>query len=375
MKILLLSRAPLNYLGGIPVYLKNLYLQDVSNQLSISILSLSSSLDSSQKRVLKIRHSENLFEEVYPSFWVSHTLSFSFAYIFNTFRQSLRFDLVHIQDPDPISALLALLLSLFLGKQYVVTWHASVLYKIPSILRPLYRLFQDILYSRASKVFFFTRSHYKSFLSEYSPLPQDSLVFCSMPSPSYYAPALSKVDQDSCFTLIFIGRLVEYKGVAFLLEALKLVKSSIRLYIIGTGPLLDQFRKLACSPSLLHHSIIFTESIDDNTKKYYLNNSHVLVLPSVSQSEALGIVQLEAMSCSLPIINTLLNNGVNEIAPDTLCALTVKPSCPVSLANAINTISKNSELYSLLSRGAFSQYRLLSSGSNLLKFLSFLPLP
>ena len=370
MKILLLSRAPLSYLGGIPVYLRNLYLQDFDSADEFSVFSLSSSLNSDQKSVLVFRHSDILIEKVYPSFWINHTLSLSFSYVCAVLRNARHHSYVHIQDPDPISSLLALIACTLFGTKYIVTWHASVLHKVPSIFSPLYWLFQQLLYFKAHKLFFFTHAHYESFLSSYSPIRDDKLVFLPMPSPSYLSTKYSSIKAANTFTLLFIGRLVSYKGLDVLFKALEHIKFSLRVVIIGTGPLLDNYTKIANIDTLSHHEIIFLSSADNYQKKFYLNTSHVLLLPSISQSEALGIVQLEAMSCSLPIINTLLNNGVNEIAPNGLCALTVEAGSSYALANSIETIYSDPVLYSSLACGSLARYNQLAEGSSLHSFIS-----
>ena len=69
----------------------------------------------------------------------------------------------------------------------------------------------------------------------------------------------------------------------------------------------------------------------------------IFFFPSINQSEAFGLVQLEAMFFKLPIINTNLNNGVNFLAPKKV-AITCEPKNPNDIAKAILKLINNSNL-------------------------------
>lgn len=126
--------------------------------------------------------------------------------------------------------------------------------------------------------------------------------------------------------LIFVGRLVEKKGVTHLLDAFKLVLKTFpsqHLTIIGDGPLTlklkDQAKKLAISSNTT-----FLGSVENRLIPQYLQNNEITIIPSVKTAdgdqEGLGLTIIEAMGCecavvasSLPAIADIIRDNVNGV--------------------------------------------------------------
>jgi glycosyltransferase involved in cell wall biosynthesis len=102
----------------------------------------------------------------------------------------------------------------------------------------------------------------------------------------------------------YIGRLSEEKGILNFVSALPGIlqeNNTLKIYIIGDGPLNDQIRaKLVQTDSV--KNVIFTGWIRHDELPLYLNELRLLVLPS--NTEGLSNIMLEAMACGTPVLST-----------------------------------------------------------------------
>lgn len=109
--------------------------------------------------------------------------------------------------------------------------------------------------------------------------------------------------------VLFVGRLVENKGVAYLIQAFAKVVQDIPdadLVIVGDGPLRAWLEKQA---QKIGH-IEFLGALSCDQVKRQMDSARVLCLPSITiengQSEGFGIVLLEAQACGVPVITSSL---------------------------------------------------------------------
>lgn len=120
--------------------------------------------------------------------------------------------------------------------------------------------------------------------------------------------------QDSLLKIITVGRLVKHKGHEFLINAISKLQIDFHLTIIGSGPELNNIKKLITKLSL-QKKIEVLSNISDKQLNNYYNNSDLFILPSIkleSGCEGFGIVLLEAMSHSIPIIASN-SGGISEV--------------------------------------------------------------
>lgn len=150
--------------------------------------------------------------------------------------------------------------------------------------------------------------------------------------------------------LFSLGRLVKYKGFIYGIEAMKKVDNAMYL-IGGSGPLKEDFENYI-KANHLEDKVELLGRIEDNDLDNYYKACDIYLFPSIMQSEAFGIVQLEAMKYGKPIINTNLGTGVNYVSIHNKTGLTVEPKNSKELANAINKLLNNDSLRETLGQNA-----------------------
>jgi glycosyltransferase involved in cell wall biosynthesis len=138
--------------------------------------------------------------------------------------------------------------------------------------------------------------------------------------------------------ILSVGRLIEYKGLEFLLGAMKEVDAT--LLVIGTGRLREQLEKMT-EDSGIQGKVRFLGKVEDVSP--YYKAAQLFVLPSITRAEAFGLVQVEAMAAGIPVVNTELDSGVPEVSVGGVTGITVPPNDSEALARAINFLLGNED--------------------------------
>jgi glycosyltransferase involved in cell wall biosynthesis len=163
--------------------------------------------------------------------------------------------------------------------------------------------------------------------------------------------------------ILFVGRLVYYKGLNHLIRAM--AKIDATLLIVGTGPEKKRLMKLSEELDLTSR-IFFIGFIPDEELAPYYHSCDVFCLPSVARSEAFGIVQLEAMACGKPVVSTEVGTATGIVNRDGTTGFVVPPGDSDALAGALIKILDNSvlrERFGINARGwvaAEFDYRLVA---------------
>ena len=141
--------------------------------------------------------------------------------------------------------------------------------------------------------------------------------------------------------VLFVGRLVPYKGVEVLVRALP--PSVGTLLVAGDGPLGPALRDTARTLGL-GNRIAFLGQVDDRELAALYHACDVFVLPSTGPNEAFGLVQLEAMACAKPVVSTDLPSGVPWVNQHGETGLVAPPGDTGALGAALDTLLRDAEL-------------------------------
>jgi len=150
--------------------------------------------------------------------------------------------------------------------------------------------------------------------------------------------ARQKLGWDKKFTVLFVGRLVEVKGVKIILELAKKMKH-INFVIAGSGPLEDELRKL--SEKLNNLKIL--GKVEQKDLPTHYSASDLVLIPSklIRQTYEEGIprVMIESLSSETPVVATP-SGGIPDVFDPKIGRLT-KRSSTHDLEKAINFYYKN----------------------------------
>jgi glycosyltransferase involved in cell wall biosynthesis len=258
-----------------------------------------------------------------------------------------RADIVHIHLPHP-TAILAYLASGHRGR-LVFTYHSDIIRQkvLSKLFWPVLRKAMD----RADAVIVASPNYVES-----SPVLQKFEAKCRVIPFGISLEQFDQVDTEEVAKIrqrfgprivLGVGRLIYYKGFEHLICAMKEVDG--HLLIVGDGPLRGSLEREA-EKAGVGGRVTFLGNVEEVVPYYHA--ADVFVLSSVARSEAFGIVQLEAMACRKPVVNTRLDSGVTFVSVDGVTGLTVPPEDSRALAGALNNLLGNTALSAEYGRAA-----------------------
>ena len=133
-------------------------------------------------------------------------------------------------------------------------------------------------------------------------------------------------------SILFLGRHEPRKGLGILLEALTHLPGDVRVLVASDGPQTAELRSRYGADDRIE----WLGRISDEQKAGYLRGADVFCAPSVS-GESFGVVLLEAMAASTPIVASDLPGYRNVANPDVHAVL-VPPADPKALAAGLTKV-------------------------------------
>ena len=143
---------------------------------------------------------------------------------------------------------------------------------------------------------------------------------------------------------LFVGRLVQSKGLSYLFESMKPFREHVRLTVVGDGET-DKCPELRAELALCRHiPRLFHQDL-----LRLMAESDVLIFPSLF--EGFGMVITEAMSQGTPVLTTVNTCGSNFIR-DGKNGWLVKPASTAELKDKISQILDERERLAEIGRAA-----------------------
>ncbi len=138
-------------------------------------------------------------------------------------------------------------------------------------------------------------------------------------------------------TLLYVGRLEEYKGIQYIIKTLPQLPD-FKLVVIGKGPYEKDLHKLAENLEVIKRINWQKNMSREELLKQYASADVFLML---STHEAYGITVAEALASGVPCI-VAMGSALEEFVDDQTCAGLVSPIDIDNLASMIESMSKKS---------------------------------
>lgn len=164
----------------------------------------------------------------------------------------------------------------------------------------------------------------------------------------YGAPSIRSreqvvTDPARALRVLFVGVLVQHKGIGYLLDAIDRLGSQVELTLVGRRFHANARVDEACRRWRWFETLSHSRVLD------VMMESDVLVLPSLG--EGFGLVVTEALACGLPVIVTP-NVGASDLVRDGQEGFVVPVCSADAIVERLQTLIRDRQLLAAMSRRA-----------------------
>lgn len=271
-------------------------------------------------------------------------------------KNSRDFDLIYLHYPNIIAMFLVLLIK---PKLLVVHWHSDLVGF--NFLGLLMRPFEKILLQRSVRVVVTSQVYaehsavLRKFLDKVDVIPIAAAPKTASLTSTDTFEQLRNIPIGEKKLCLTVGRLVGYKGLHKLIDAFSETDDQHILVIAGQGPLKQELQKKIVKNKLTNRVFILGK-VEENLLQYLFKSAECFILASNQRSEAFGVVLIEALSYSLPIIvHNNVGSGMTTIVEDTKNGFLVNLNKPETLNSALKSLDNDNELLRLR-KNAYDAY-------------------
>lgn len=302
----------------------------------------------------KLTHDETAIDRVQKGFLNKITAIFylvcgTFA-VWRLCRRE-KYDIIHIHWPLP-HFLFGYVAARTCNAPTVISFHGAELMAVRhkfKILRPFLRW----AISSADRVTA-NSTHTVKAIQQIFNRPVDIIPFgAALPEPDFtQTPKPGEHKQ-----ILFVGRLVERKGVRYLIQAANTLSRhhKIKVNIVGTGPELPALKQLTQQLNLDDVVILHGQVSAEQLQTHY-QNCDIFVLPAIIDSkgdtEGLGVVVIEAMTYKKPVIASAVG-GITDLVISERTGLAIPPGDTDALAKAIARLITDNQLAHRLAQAGY----------------------
>lgn len=229
------------------------------------------------------------------------------AYWRHVSRMLADYDVVNLHGPVPtMSDVVLLLAGARRSVPIVYTHHSALSVRGAETLSRIYNAMHRFLSARADAIITSSDAYAEEQRRIDGP-PVETIPWGVDLRPMPLRP----VAPERPLRVLFVGQMRPYKGLDWLIPAVA-GHQGLELTLIGDGPGRADYERLAGDAA----NVTFTGRVDDQELAVAFDRHDVVVLCSVTQAEAFGLVVLEGMAAGcVPVVTDL--PGVRDLAGDT----------------------------------------------------------
>lgn len=262
-----------------------------------------------------------------------------------------RYDVIHVHWPLP-QGVFGLVGKRVNGARLVASFHGAELLLVRRypFLKPLLKYITERCDAVSANSSFTAGLIHQIAQVDVQVIPYGSAIQAREPA--------SKSANGGPGKVLFVGRLIERKGLPHLIEAMDRLKErlQIRLDIVGLGYQEAELRRMVAERGL-EEVVIFRGRVTAEELSELYAGCDVFVLPSIvdvhGDTEGLGVVLLEALSYEKPVIGTNVGGIPDIIIPDET-GLLVEAGSSAALAQAIERVLTDQALARRLGEAGFA---------------------
>ncbi len=332
MRILHISKYYFPYLGGVENICKYLVEGDQENDTAVVCF------NEGRKDTVDVVNGHTVYR---VATWVNisrQALSLSYFCVLKRAIKDFKPDVIHFHWANPFPA--AVLLTVIpKDVKLVIHWHMDIIKQ--KRIYPLIRPVETASLKRADLVVV-TSPQYREGSLPLQPFKDKVKI---LPNAMDESNFILKGDDEKRIQQVkekygnrpivfFVGRHIRYKGLPYLLEAERYVKSDCVFVIAGKGPLTEEL-KAQCKSERVH----FVGRLSDDELRWYHHAASVFAFPSITKNEAFGLALAEAMYCETPAVTfTIEGSGVNWVSINGETGIEVPNGDVKAYANALDKL-------------------------------------
>ncbi len=261
----------------------------------------------------------------------------SFAFAVLPFLLRTEYDILHIQKPYDLP--LAVLAKFLTGSKILFGCHGTdyfvgdrffARFADGAVSCSRFNASQIMEHYRLAPIVVFNGFEPRLFF----PRPRDENLRALYAAPSEYL-------------LLYAGRLIRWKGIDYLLDALACLDANVRLLVAGEGEERARLERQARALGI-ERRVFFLGRVDQVDLSELYRASDLVVLPSLAH-ETFSIVACEALACERPVVGTDVG-GIPELVQEL-----VPPGDAEALATKIRMLLADPKRRSEIARDGREQ--------------------